>query len=67
MKHIRPLGLNERRNLLTGILLFVFLLSLFAVDNDKGLMHSGGWATLTRLFSSLLSPDFSADLLKLAL
>ncbi|MDG6234817.1 PhnE/PtxC family ABC transporter permease [Glaesserella parasuis] len=67
MKHNRPLGLNERRNLLTGMLLLAFLLSLFAVDNDKGLMHSGGWATLTRLFSSLLSPDFSAGLLKLAL
>ncbi|WP_373779118.1 PhnE/PtxC family ABC transporter permease [Glaesserella sp.] len=58
--------LNERRNRLTAILLLVFALSLFTVDSEKGLMFPGGWATLQRLFASLLQPDFSADLLKLA-
>ena len=60
-------SLNERRHLLTVVLFLAFLLSLFAVDSSKGVMHSGGWATLQRLFASLLSPDFSSALLKLAL
>lgn len=63
----RPLALNERRNLLTGALLLVFLASLFSWDWQKGLFHSGGWATAQRLLESLLRPDFSPELLKLAL
>ncbi|PJG86325.1 PhnE/PtxC family ABC transporter permease [Conservatibacter flavescens] len=59
-------SLNERRHILTLILLLVFLFSLFAIDHEKGIMHSGGWATLQRLFTSLLQPDFSPALLKLA-
>ncbi|TNH03932.1 ABC transporter permease subunit [Testudinibacter sp. TR-2022] len=58
---------NERRNFLTLILLLVFLFSLFAIDSEKGIIHSGGWATLQRLFSSLLQPDLSPTLLILAL
>ncbi|MFZ7174455.1 PhnE/PtxC family ABC transporter permease [[Pasteurella] aerogenes] len=59
-------SLNERRNLLTGILIMAFLLSVLAVPTEKGIMHTGGWATLQRLITSLLHPDLSADLLKLA-
>lgn len=63
----RPLALNEQRNLLSLALCLAFLGSLFVVDWQKGLLHSGGGATLTRLFSALLQPDFSPELLKLAL
>ncbi|KAE9525758.1 PhnE/PtxC family ABC transporter permease [Testudinibacter aquarius] len=59
-------SLNERRNFLTLILLLTFLFSLFAIDNEKGIVHSGGWATLQRLFSSLLQLDLSVALLTLA-
>ncbi len=58
--------LNQRRNFLTAVLIIAFALSLFAVDKEKGIMHSGGWATLQRLFASLLRPDFSTELLQLA-
>ncbi|MGV6987543.1 PhnE/PtxC family ABC transporter permease [Testudinibacter sp. P80/BLE/0925] len=61
------LSLTERRNFLTLMLLLAFLLSLFAIDHEKGIMHSGGWTTLQRLFSSLLQPDLSPELLILAL
>lgn len=60
-------SLNERRHFLTLILLLAFLFSLFAIDHEKGIMHSGGWATLQRLFFSLLQPDLSPKLLTLAL
>lgn len=63
----RPLSLNERRHLLTIVLFIAFALSLFAVESEKGLMHSGGWATLQRLGESLFRPDLSPALLALAL
>lgn len=67
MAENRPLALNERRNLLTAALVLIFLASLFAVDWQKGLFHSGGLATAQRLAESLLQPDLSPELLKLAL
>lgn len=62
----QPLGLNERRNLLTLALLLAFMSGLFAVDWQKGMFHSGGLAAAERLFGALVRPDFSVDLLWLA-
>ncbi|MGY4674840.1 PhnE/PtxC family ABC transporter permease [Ursidibacter arcticus] len=66
----QPLSLNERRNILTIALLCAFLATLFSLDlttGSSGIMHSGGWATLSRLANSLLNPDISPALIKLAL
>lgn len=60
------LTLNQRQHRLSLLLLLVFLASLFLIDREKGLLHSGGGTTLLRLFYGLLSPDLSPELLKLA-
>lgn len=67
MPQNRPLALNERRNILTFSLILIFLASIFVVDWQKGVLHSGGLATATRLAESLLHPDLSPELLKLAI
>lgn len=63
----RQFSPNERRHLLTFALIAVFIASLFSLDLNTSTLHSGSWATLSRLGESLLQPDLSPALMKLAL
>lgn len=58
---------NNRRKILTFILIAVFLINILKIDGSKGMFHSGGYTTLKLMFSSLLSPDLSSNIVILAL
>jgi phosphonate transport system permease protein len=51
------------RFLLTLLLLFVFIWSLFSVRWNSSLLHAGGIPTILQIFEGLFHPDFSADIL----
>jgi phosphonate transport system permease protein len=56
----------HKRAYLTGLLIAIFTWSLFAVQWGLGLIHSGGKATILQILNSLLKPDLSPTILKLA-
>lgn len=58
---------RNRREVLTGILIAVFLLSLSAVPWNDGVMHGGGAETLQKMLASLLRPDLSIEIIFLAI
>ncbi|CAM3718441.1 PhnE/PtxC family ABC transporter permease [Mesobacillus zeae] len=57
----------HKRKILTFILLLAFVWSLLPVDWDKGLLHAGGLAMAGQIFEAALHPDFSPDMIMLAL
>jgi phosphonate transport system permease protein len=63
---LRPFAMRKRTTL-TIILLFVFTWSLFAVEWNSELLHSGGKATLMQMVTSIFQPDFSPEIIKLAI
>ncbi|GIQ69144.1 ABC transporter permease subunit [Xylanibacillus composti] len=56
----------HKKNLLTGLLLAIFIWSLFAVQWGPGLFHQGGRAALSQMLQGLIQPDFSGEILRLA-
>ncbi|GAA0489521.1 ABC transporter permease [Salinibacillus aidingensis] len=57
----------HRKNILTFVMLMVFIGSLFFVDWGKNLFHSGGLSTLAQMIQGLFQPDLSPEILQLAL
>jgi phosphonate transport system permease protein len=57
----------HKKGILTILLVLIFLWSLFSVNWGADLMHPGGRATLRQIGNSLLHPDLSPRILKLAL
>lgn len=57
----------QKRNLLTLFLIAAFIFSILNVNWSSDLYHSGGRATMTQLFKSLLSPALSSDIVLLAI
>lgn len=57
----------HKRTLLTGLLIFIFLWSLFSVNWRSELFHSGGKATVLQIVRGFFHPDLSSELIKLAL
>jgi phosphonate transport system permease protein len=55
------------RFLLTLLLLFVFVWSLFSVKWNSSLLHAGGIPTILQIFQGLVHPDLSADILLLGI
>ena len=56
----------QRKNILTLVLILIFLWSLFAVNWSDDLVHSGGMATIQQVLEGLFQPDLSRDILSLA-
>lgn len=56
-----------KKGILTILLVLIFVWSLFSVSWGTDLLHPGGRATLRQIGSSLLHPDLSPRILKLAL
>ncbi|WP_199726034.1 ABC transporter permease [Leptotrichia sp. OH3620_COT-345] len=67
MNRIKKNIFNNRRKILTFILVTVFLINLSNINGNGGMFHTGGYRTLKAMFSSLLSPDLSIDIIILAL
>jgi phosphonate ABC transporter permease subunit PhnE len=63
---LSPLYLHKR-SVLSLILLAAFIWSLFSVTWSTDLIHTGGWATTVQVFEGLIKPDFSPDIVKLAI
>jgi phosphonate transport system permease protein len=57
----------HKKGILTILLVLIFLWSLFSVNWGTDLLHPGGGATLRQIGNSLLHPDLSSRILKLAL
>ena len=57
----------HKRKILTLILLLVFVLSLFSVEWNSDLIHSGGIKTAKQIGAALFAPNLSSDILLLAL
>lgn len=57
---------NHQKLTLTLLLIGVFVWSLFAVDWGETLVHAGGWVTLLQVIEALFQPDFSNEVLSLA-
>ena len=56
----------QRKNILTLVLILIFIWSLFAVRWRDDLVHSGGLATIQQVLEGLFQPDLSKDILLLA-
>ena len=57
----------QRKNILTVLLIAVFVWSLFAVTWSDNLFHSGGLATIKQIGAALLQPNLSKEILLLAI
>ncbi|WP_338471832.1 ABC transporter permease subunit [Niallia sp. XMNu-256] len=64
LKHTLEL---QRKNILTLVLILLFIWSLFAVTWTDDLVHSGGMVTIKQVLTGLVQPNLSADILLLAL
>jgi phosphonate ABC transporter permease subunit PhnE len=58
-------GLHKRK-VLTLLLSLFFIWSLFSVDWNGEIIHSGGLTTAGQIFMALFQPDLSSDILLLA-
>jgi len=56
----------HKRKILTMVLSLVFILSLFSVDWNSNLIHSGGLETAKQILVALFQPDLSSGILLLA-
>ncbi|MBO8172751.1 MAG: ABC transporter permease subunit [Bacillaceae bacterium] len=56
----------HKRNLLSGLLILVFVWSLFSVNWGPDLFHSGGKHTILQMVKSFFQPDLSPEILQLA-
>jgi len=57
----------QQKNLLTIILVLVFLWSLHVIDWKEPLLHPGGGATFLQIIEAIIHPDLSPEILLLAL
>jgi phosphonate ABC transporter permease subunit PhnE len=57
----------HKRKLLSILLLLFFIWSLFSVEWNSELIHSGGLSTAAQIFEALFRPDLSSDIILLAL
>ena len=57
----------HKRKILTLILTLAFILSLFSVEWNSSLIHSGGFITAKQIAAAFFTPDLSGDILLLAL
>ncbi|MCQ6274543.1 ABC transporter permease subunit [Bacillus sp. V3B] len=57
----------QRKNILTLFLIVVFIWSLFAVTWSDDLIHAGGLATIGQVLEGLFQPNFSPEILSLAI
>lgn len=57
----------HKKGVLTLLLILAFIWSLFSVNWGHELMHPGGRATLKQIGDSLLHPEVSKEIIKLAL
>lgn len=67
MNSIRKQLILNKQNILSLLLFLIFAASLSSINWDKELFHRGGAVTLLQLGKSLLQPDMSPDIIKLAL
>lgn len=56
----------HKRTILSLLLLFIFVWSLFAVSWGDDLVHSGGAVTIKQIVNAFFHPDFSKEILVLA-
>lgn len=57
----------QRKNILTLVFIVIFIWSLFAVTWSEDLMHAGGLATIRQVLEGLFQPNFSQEILSLAI
>jgi phosphonate transport system permease protein len=57
----------HKKKILTVLLVLIFVWSLFSVNWGPELYHPGGRATMLQIFRSLLKPELSSEIIKLAL
>lgn len=57
----------HNKTFLTLLLFGIFIWSLFAVDWSAELVHGGGFSTFLEIMGALFQPDFSREILSLAI
>lgn len=57
----------HKRNILTLLMILVFLFSLSSVNWGPDLLHSGGKATIIQIVKAFFNPELSSDIIKLAI
>ncbi len=57
----------HKKNILTVILLLMFVWSLFSVTWSSELIHAGGKATIMQILNSILHPKITSELIELAI
>ena len=57
----------HKKTILTIIMIVVFAWSLFAVQWGPDLLHSGGKATTMQILEGMIKPDFSPEIINLAI
>jgi len=57
----------HKRSFLTTLLFIAFMWSLFSITWSKDLIHAGGKSTINQIIKAFFNPDFSPEILKIAL
>ena len=57
----------HKRTILTLFMIIIFIWNLFSVEWDWDLLHPGGRTTLLQMIEALFHPDFSSEILILAM
>jgi phosphonate transport system permease protein len=67
MKSLKQYLNFHKRNILTLLLILVFIFSLFSINWGQDLLHSGGKVTILQIVKALFNPKLSSDIIKLAI
>lgn len=66
MGEIKSLIKYHKKNLLTLVLVLIFVWSLFSVKWNSELFHPGGKVTIMQIVNAFFHPDLSSEILKLS-
>jgi phosphonate transport system permease protein len=66
MEQIRQFITFQRKNILTVLLTALFIWSLFSVNWNEDLVHSGGMVTIKQVVIAIFQPNLTSEIIQLA-
>lgn len=65
MRRFKDILEYHKKGILTILLILMFIWSLYSVSWSSGVIHTGGKSTMMQIFSALLHPKVTIDIIKL--
>ena len=65
MRRFKDILEYHKKGILTILLIFMFIWSLYSINWSSGVMHTGGKSTMMQIFNALIHPKISIDIIKL--